>query len=231
MASAREPERSKRGRLRLVILVLLLTAGLGLTLWQPAFLETLLEQSREFADLPWAPVILIALQATLLSLALPGSLLLLVVAPLYPPLMAAGLLTAGAVLGALGAYNVSRWAGPDRRVGAGSRRIMSLLAERGDFLTQMVLRVMPGFPHSVINYGAGILGLPLGSFLAAAALGLSVKWFVYSAAIHALVEAGAEGEPLGMRTVTPLLLLAALLAAGAMVRQWLLRRPGKGTPP
>lgn len=214
----------KDRRYRLAVLGGLLAAGVALTLWQPPVFEAWLEQGRELAVRPWAPLALVAIQASLLSLALPGSLMLLVVAPLYPPLIATMLLTAGAVLGALGAYWISRWAGPDHRVGATSTRIMTLLAERGDFLTQLVLRVMPGFPHSVINYAAGILRLSLGSFLAAAVIGLPVKWFVYSAAIHAVVEAGGHGEPVGAQTVAPLILLAGLLAAGAVIRQWLLGR-------
>jgi uncharacterized membrane protein YdjX (TVP38/TMEM64 family) len=219
--------RRRRRRYRLAILVALLASGLALVVWQPPFLEMLLEQGRELAGRPWAPVVLVALQAILLTFALPGTLVLLVVAPLYPPITGTALLTTGAVLGAMGAYVISRWAGSDAGLGAGSRRIIDLLTERGDFLTQLALRVMPGFPHSVVNYGAGILGLPLPTFLAAATLGLGVKWFVYCSAVNALVQAGAEEEPLGLRTLAPLLLLAVLLAVSALVRQWLLGRRRK----
>jgi uncharacterized membrane protein YdjX (TVP38/TMEM64 family) len=214
----------RKQRSRLVILAALMAVGLGLALWQPSFLETLLDLGRDLAGRPWAPVVLVTLHATLLALALPGSLMLLVIAPLYPPVTATVLLTSGAVLGALGGYFFSGWAGGARRIGHSSSRIMTLLSERGDFLTQLALRVMPGFPHSVINYGAGILGLPLATFLGAAALGLAVKWFVYTSAIYALIQAGAEEEPLGLQTVGPLLLLAVLLAVSAVGRQWLLSR-------
>jgi uncharacterized membrane protein YdjX (TVP38/TMEM64 family) len=213
---------------RLAAVAALVAGGLFLTLWQPVSPETLLALGRACAGRPWAAVALVGLQAALLTLALPGSLMVWVVAPLYPPVVAALLLTAGSVAGALGAYSVARWAGAEWPPGPGKRRLVALLAHRGGFSTQLVLRLLPGFPHSVVNYGAGILGLPAGGFLAAAALGLAAKWLIYSAAISNLVAAGVEGEPIGPRTVALLLLLAILFAAGAVIRRRLRRREPSG---
>jgi uncharacterized membrane protein YdjX (TVP38/TMEM64 family) len=217
---------ARQRRFRLSAILMLMAGGLVLTLWQPDFFPELLARSRELAERPWAAVALVALLALLLALAMPGSLMVLVLAPLYPPALATALLTAGGVIGSWGAYLIARWAGTAEPA-ADSRSIMLLLARRGDFLTQLILRVMPAFPHSVVNYGAGLLGLPLPTFLAAAALGLAVKWYIYSAAIHALLAAGSEGEPLGPRTVAPLFLLACLLIAAAFGRHFLLHRRQK----
>jgi uncharacterized membrane protein YdjX (TVP38/TMEM64 family) len=218
--------RKHRFRFRLAAIVMLVGGGLVLTLWQPAFFPELLAGGRELAERPWAAVALVVLLAVLLALAMPGSLMVLVFAPLYPPAMATALLTVGGVIGSWGAYVIARWAGATGPT-ADSRPVMQLLARRGDFLTQLILRVMPAFPHSVVNYGAGLLGLPLPTFLAAAALGLAVKWYIYSTAIHTLLAAGSEGEPLGPRTAAPLFLLAGLLIAGAFVRHLLLHRRQK----
>jgi uncharacterized membrane protein YdjX (TVP38/TMEM64 family) len=217
---------ARQRRFRQAAILLLVGGGLVLTLWQPDFFPELLARGRELAERPWAVVVLIALLAALLALAMPGSLMVLVIAPLYPPAVATILLTTGGVIGSWGAYAIARWAGAAGPA-AGSRAAILLLAQRGDFLTQLALRVMPTFPHSVVNYGAGILGLPLPTFLTAAALGLAVKWYIYSAAIHALVTSGGEGDPLGPRTAAPLFLLAGLLLAGAVVRHLILQQRPK----
>jgi uncharacterized membrane protein YdjX (TVP38/TMEM64 family) len=222
MANAR---RQRRFRFRLAAITMLVIGGLILTLWQPSFFDELLARGQELAGKPWAAVALVGLLAALLALALPGSLMVLVFAPLYPPAVATALLTTGGVIGAWAAYLIARWA----RAGpvSDNRAVILLLARRGDFLTQLGLRVMPAFPHSVVNYGAGILGLPLPTFLTAAALGLAIKWYIYSVAIHALLAAGNGEDPLGPRTAAPLFLLAVLLLAGAFVRHFILQRRPK----
>ncbi|SEP92756.1 Uncharacterized membrane protein YdjX, TVP38/TMEM64 family, SNARE-associated domain [Ectothiorhodospira magna] len=198
--------------------------GLGLAFWQPISLDALLDFGHQAGAHPLVAVGLVLLQALLLALALPGTLILWVVAPIYPPLIAAGLLTAGSVLGALGAYEISRHLRGRRPAEVATGRVVNLLRERGDFLTQLVLRIVPGFPHSVINYGAGMLGLPLLPFLAAATLGLAVKWMVYAAAVHALVEVGTGAEEFGLDALVPLVGLALFLAVGAGVRHALQTR-------
>ncbi|WP_200176709.1 VTT domain-containing protein [Ectothiorhodospira shaposhnikovii] len=212
----------RKSRLWLALIPVLL--GLVLAIWQPVSLDALLDFGHQASAHPLVAVGLVLVQALLLALALPGTLMLWVVAPIYSPLVAAGLLTAGSVLGAFGAYEISRHLRGRRPPDVDAGRVVNLLRERGDFLTQLVLRVLPGFPHSVINYGAGMLGLPLLPFLAAAALGLAVKWVVYAAAVHALVEVGTGAEEFGLDSVAPLLVLALFLGMGALVRHALQTR-------
>src|SRR5690554_8030252 len=90
--------------------------------------------------------------AVTLALGLPGSIGLWLIAPFYTPLAATPMLIVGSVLGALGAYWLSARVG-DRWTPKGlTRKIMRRLETRSDFLTQCALRVLPGFPHSVVNY-------------------------------------------------------------------------------
>lgn len=208
-------------RFRLFVLAFILGAGLGLTYWQPVSPEELLEWAMGIELDPWTVVALVALQVLLHAFALPGSLMLWVFAPLFEPVAATVLLTTGSVLGALAAYALVGWAGVDWKPGLRTDRVIAVLARRPDFTIQVILRVLPGFPHSVLNYGAGVLGLSLGGFLAAATLGLAVKWFVYAKAVHALVAAGVEGEPMGLQTLAPIIVLVVLLTIGAIFRRWL----------
>jgi len=96
---------------------------------------------------------------------------------------------------------------------------MDTLKARSDLLTQCAMRVLPGFPHSVINFAAGLGHIALGRYLLAAALGLAVKWAVYSSAIYGALEAIEEEDPLQMDVLLPLLALTALLLAGAWYRR------------
>lgn len=225
--TARNPLRYFLARPRLWILALLIVVGLLMAIWQPVSLDALLERGHAMSANPLVAVALILFQALLLAAALPGTLMLWVVAPIYPPPVAALILTCGSALGALGAYVISRRLRGAHPEEVDHGRVMNLLRERGDLLTQLTLRVTPGFPHSVVNYAAGILHLPLKTFLLAAVIGLGVKWMVYAAAVDALVDVGTGAEPLGLESVAPLLLLALFLGIGAFARHLFLRHRGR----
>ena len=72
---------------------------------------------------------------------------------------------------------------------------------------------------SIQIVAAGLLRLPLGTFLAAATIGLGVKWAVYASAIYGALEAVESEEALSISVVLPLLALTVLLLVGAWVRR------------
>jgi len=208
----------RRHALRLLALGSLSALILWLVLWQPVAVADALAWGESLASLPLTIPLLILIQALLLALALPGTLILWLVAPFYSPIVAAAILTAGSALGALGAYYTSRWLGQTWRPGPTGQRVIGLLSRKGDFWTQLILRVLPGFPHSVVNFGAGTLGLSLGPFLLATTIGLSVKWLIYASAVHTLIHDGDEVGDFDPLALLPLLALALLLAGGRLVR-------------
>ncbi len=218
-------------RRRLWLLVGLVLAGVAVAFWEPIPLDKALAWGAHLADKPLTALFLVLLQTVLLAIALPGTLVLWLVAPFYHPAVATALLTLGSTAGGLAAYFIARrlgggWRPPDK-----GRRTMRLMARHGDFATLLALRVLPGFPHSVVNYGAGTLRLPLVSFTLATVLGLLVKWGVYSTAIHGLAEAGAKGEPPGIDALLPLLVLAVLFAFGGAVRRLIEQRRSRHDKP
>ncbi|MFP4261882.1 MAG: TVP38/TMEM64 family protein [Halomonas sp.] len=160
----------------------------------------------------------IAIMAVTLAIGLPGSIGLWLIAPFYPPLAATPMLVVGSVAGALGAYHLSARLGERWMPKGLTHRVMRRLAARGDFMTQCALRVLPGFPHSVVNVAAGLLRLPLAPFVLAAVVGLGVKWVVYASAIYGGLAAAEKGEPIGFDVVLPLVALTLLLLAGAWLR-------------
>lgn len=212
-------------------------------LWQPLILFTLvalgvvlhftgvlnwqkgLSWAQSYAQYWWVPPVLICLQAMLFTFAMPGSAMVWVVAPLYSPLTATLILTLGSTLGSLCAYwfarqETSGWA--NRVQGS---RLYHVLEQRGDFLTLCAIRLIPAFPHSVVNYGAGILRLPVTGFLLASMIGLAIKSFLYSNAIHGAVAATDLSELVRIETLGPLVILAIVTALAALLRsRWLHKR-------
>jgi len=202
-----------------LVLAALVILGLILANWHTRELTQLLQWGDRIADLPVAVVAVVVLMAVLFTFALPGSLMLWVIAPFHTPVVSVIMLLIGSVAGAFGAHRFSHRVGKRWVPGKNAERIVALLERRSDLLTQTALRVFPGFPHSFVNYAGGVLGLPLKTFLLAAVLGLTVKWGVYASAIHGAVEAIETGDALQPSTVLPLFVLAGLLLLGALVRR------------
>ena len=205
------------------IVPVLVVVGLVLAVWPPVGIEELLDWGRRLADSPVFVACAVAAIALLFAFGLPGSVGLWLIAPFHPPLIATALLVAGSVAGALGAYFVGARLGGRWQPAGLARRVLMLLRRRADPAVQLALRILPGFPHSVINFAGGVLLLPRGVFLLSALVGLTIKWAVYAAAVHGLVEAVEAGGRLQASTLLPLLALSALLLLGAWARQRLAR--------
>lgn len=203
---------------RPLFLSLLLVAGVVVSVWQPVDLLTLLDWGERFATHPLALAGMLAMMVLTYTFALPGSIFLWVIAPFHEPLQATALLLIGSTVGAISAYFTARYLGKDWEQEGLAKQLLALLHRRSDILTQCALRILPGFPHSAVNYVAGVLRLPLKTYVAAAILGLAVKWAIYTSAIYGAVEAVEAGEAIRLETVLPLLVLTALLLVGAWVK-------------
>lgn len=182
----------------------------------------LMAVKRWAATMSHHPAVIVGVMVTMavtLAIGLPGSIGLWLIAPFYPPLIATFMLTLSSLVGAWGAYQLAASAGGRWNPKGLTLRVMETLEARSDLLTQCALRVLPGFPHSVINFAAGLRQISLGRYLVAAALGLSVKWAVYSSAIHGALEAIEDEDALQFDVVLPLLALALLLLVGGWYRR------------
>ncbi|TVP46760.1 MAG: DedA family protein [Halomonas sp.] len=168
------------------------------------------------------PVVIIGvmlIMAVTLAIGLPGSIGLWLIAPFYPPLIATVMLTLSSVAGAFGAYHLAARAGKRWSPSGLTLKVMQMLEKRSDLMTQCALRILPGFPHSVINFAAGLLSISLKTYLVAATLGLAIKWGVYSSAIYGALEAIEQEDALQFEVVLPLIALALLLLIGAWFRR------------
>lgn len=221
------PKQPFGGPWPLALLAALIAFGLAVHVLELFDWRQALDWARGYALRWWLPLALILLQAALFMFALPGSAVLWLVAPLYAPAASTLILAAGGSAGALAAYWFARRLTDESLARLRASRGYRALERESDFLMLCALRLVPAFPHSVLNYGAGILRLPLGRFLATAAIGLGMKAYVYSSVIRHALEAAHPADLLRGEAVLPLALLALALFAGrALRRRW--GRPGPG---
>jgi uncharacterized membrane protein YdjX (TVP38/TMEM64 family) len=189
--------------------------------------DQVLKAAQHYAQFWGVVAVLIGIQVLLYTFALPGSFLLWVVAPVYAPVIATVILVTGSTLGALGAYWFARRESVAWATQIQQSRFYHVLEKRGDFLALSTLRILPSFPHSVINYGAGILRLPLGQFLGSSIVGFTLKNFLYTSAIHGAVTATNPSDMIRIETIAPLILLALLFAMAAFFRDYWTRTHDK----
>lgn len=210
---------------RLAVLAALVALGIALELLGIVDWRLALEWARGHAGgWPLAAAI-VAAQLALYTFAQPGSLLLWVAALLYAPPAATLILTAGGTCGALGAYLLARRLTRFDPAQARRRALFRLLERQGDFFTLCALRVLPGVPHSVINYASGILALPLARFLSASALGLAVKSYLYASALGGAAGATSAADLMRLEVLGPLILIALLLLTGRLLLRQGARKP------
>ncbi len=200
-------------RTKLLLITLLIALGIYLEIagWLDA--QQLLAYARGYAQHWWLILILIVLQSVLFTFALAGSLFLWIAAPLYPPPMATFILAAGGTLGGLGAYFFSEYLTADWIQRIENSRAYKLLHAQDSFFTLFAMRVFPAFPHSLVNYSAGILKARLSHFIIAAIAGISIKSYVYSRVIYSAASSLSMDLLLDVWILGPLLLLSAISAA------------------
>lgn len=209
---------------RMWVLPALIVVGLSIGALQPWGVDELLAFGRDLAGYFWFQAAVVLLMVVLFTFGLPGSLGFWLIAPFQTPMISTLLLVLGSVGGAYGAYRFSSRLRGDWEPEGFNSRIVKLLSRQGGVLTQMALRILPGFPHSVVNFAGGVLGLRITGFLGAAVVGLTVKWGVYASAVSGLVEAVEVGEALDFRTLLPLIALSLLLLGGALAKRWVAGR-------
>jgi uncharacterized membrane protein YdjX (TVP38/TMEM64 family) len=199
-------------------LFILVAAGVIVAINADIDWQQMINAARGYTHYWWMAPALVALQILLFTFALPGSLILWIVAPLYPPVTGTIILVTGSTLGALTAYLFAQWKVLGWAKWIQKSHIFKLLNNRSNFLTSCALRTMPNFPHSVINYGSGLLRIPIGPFLASAVIGLSLKSFLYCKAIYSAASAINLSEIIRLNTLGPLVIVTLLVVVAEYLR-------------
>lgn len=131
----------------------------------------------------WGPVVFAVCYALAVTALLPGSVLTASAGALFGLTLGTAAVLVGATVGAALSFGLARWLGRPvvaRYAGSGRlARLDSYLTRRG-FAAVLLVRLVPLFPFSVINYGAGVAGVRFSSYLAATALGIIPGTVVYT---------------------------------------------------
>lgn len=171
----------------------------------------------------WGPLVFALVYALAVTALVPGAVLTATAGALFGLPLGAGAVLVGATGGAALSFALARWLGrPAVARWAGDGRLARLdaaLARRG-FLAVLVMRLVPLFPFTVVNYGAGVAGVRFVPYVTATAVGIVPGTLVYT---------GLGG---GLRDpASPVLWLAlggllALSAGGWWAARWFRGRAG-----
>mgnify|MGYP002152283038 CR=1 FL=1 len=207
------------------LIILLLLVFAWVTIRHPGFTEEsfLLGIGEKYACNWWFPPLIILLKAVLYTFAFPGSIMYIFAGLFYKPFSATLIITAGGVLGAIGAYFVSAFISGGARKRIESSKAFAAMQQQSDWLTLCAVRILPGFPHSIINYGAGILKIPLPVFITTATVGFAAKGFLYASAIYQAARADELQTAGRFEMAMPLVCLALLFIIGKFLRRKLLQ--------
>ncbi len=215
----RQNNTRKRRKRKLKLALLALAILTGFALFAAGILDgpALMDKANRFAQYWWFPLVLVALQGLMFAVAWPGSVLYWAAGALYEPIAATGIIVLGGAGGALTAYAIARNMKQGEEHAIAKSKHFAFLERHAGFAELCALRTLPNFPHAVINYGAGILNVPLTTFIASTLIGFTVKGFLYATAIRGM--ANGETGALARQTMLPLAALALLFMAGAALRK------------
>lgn len=129
------------------------------------------------------PLIFIALSSLLTVTLFPGPLLASAAGLLFGTALGTPVAIVSATLGAVLACALSRTVAREPVIELGGSRVTSVrdwVSRRG-FTGVLLLRLMPGVPYNVVNYGVGLTHVPVAVFALATAIGTAPRTFGYVA--------------------------------------------------
>ena len=165
------------------------------------------------------PLLIVLTIAVAWAFAIPASAFLIVTPLLYPPLESSMITTCGFALGAACAYGAARYFGSERIERWRDSRVKNFLARHASFLTVFGLHLTPFFPHGLVNYTAGLTRTSFAKFLAATALAMWIKSYLYAELVHRTLGAKSLADVINWRTLLAMLGIAALSFVGHYLRQ------------
>jgi uncharacterized membrane protein YdjX (TVP38/TMEM64 family) len=210
---------------KLLMPVLLAASGVVLHLLGWFDWREFIQQGEEYAHTWWFAPTVIAVQVAFYAFALPGSVMFWAAGLFYDPVPATMIIVAGGAGGAAAAYALARNMSKDASGQMEKSRFFGLLQKHADPASLCAARILPNFPHSVINYGAGMLKVPFAGFIASTLAGFAVKGYLYASMIRRAVTAGDLSDAFDIRTAGTLIIIAALFIAGKIA----LDRQGQGS--
>jgi uncharacterized membrane protein YdjX (TVP38/TMEM64 family) len=160
----------------------------------------------------YGPLVLIGLYAVGCIFAIPATVFVFAAGFIWGWMLGGAYAWIGGLLGATASFLVARFVGEGLldRFGYVGRTVAKRVDHAG-FRSLLVLRLIPGIPFAVLNYGAGVAGVRLVDFVGATAIGL-LPTFVFAYCADALFNGTmSEGDALKRVVIACLSLLGLVL--------------------
>jgi uncharacterized membrane protein YdjX (TVP38/TMEM64 family) len=174
------------------------------------------EKLRELGENPLTPVLIVIAMTAAWTFALPGSVFFFVTPLLFGALESTLIVCLGSALGTMAGYGAARYVGGPWVEKFRNNGVTKFLERHSSFASLFAVRVVPSSQHWLINYGAGLLRLPLSKLLLATVPAVFIKGFLYAKAIQGSVGASNIRDALNWETVAALTIIAGLAVAGHM---------------
>lgn len=207
-----------------VALVLLLAAGAVAVMFTPLRDHLTLERAaqirEELARNPWGPAIFVVAFGILAVFPIPASVFVILAGAVWGWKLGFLYSFVGAIIAASISFWIGRFLGDGvlEQFGSRGKRLATVL--RGASTKSFFLiRLIPGIPFVVFNYGAGAAGLRFSSFAIGTAASIAPLMLVFTYSADALL-AGAMSTEDALRRV----IIAAVLIAVVVVLPGLFRR-------
>ncbi len=176
----------------------------------------------------WTPLVLIAAYGIGCIFAIPATLFIATAGALWGWKAGLAYAMAGGMLGASLSYFLGRYLGEGLlerfgKAGAAVRRQI----ERAGFRTMLIIRLIPGPPFAMWNYGAGVARFPFGIYFLATLLGTLPAHFVFVYSADALFS-GTMTERDALKTLAE---VGALLIALTLIPTIIKRFARKSAEP
>ncbi|MEA2445393.1 MAG: hypothetical protein QOJ12_2685 [Thermoleophilales bacterium] len=169
---------------------------------------------------PAGPVLFVPLSTALGCLLVPGPILAAAAGLLFGTALGTPVALAAAVCTAVAELLITRYVA-GARVGAlvpeRARRIDDFIARRG-FVAVLYVRLAPGIPYHLVNYGAGLTRLRVRDMALGTAVGALPRTFAYVALGGSLSDLGSP------EAIAAIVLLAVTAIGGAIVARGQIRR-------
>lgn len=184
-------------------------------------IELWIEQGRNLAEHWWAPIAFVAMVAILSTLPVPASLFVVLGAVLWGWAEGGLYALTGCLLAAWVSFELARWVIGGAVMKYLSRKFPKLhgVLDQAGPQSVAVLRLVPGIPFFVFNYGSGVSSMRLKDFILGSSIGLPVSIFVVAFSADAIVT-GA----LGQADLVNRLLIVSLVAAAVISLLFIIRR-------
>lgn len=217
-----------RNAIKIVVLLLIVAAVAGV-FFSPLRHHLNIASARDWVShtrqsvrgMWYAPLILILAYAAGCVFAIPASIFVIVAGALWGWKLGALYAFLGGLLGAIASYFMGRFLGEGllHRFGKAGEMVMKQ-AKHAGFQTMLIVRLIPGPPFAVWNYGAGVAGMKFRDYALATALGILPSHVIFAYSADAIFSgAMTEGEAIRKLAIVGALLIAMVLLASYLKKR------------